>query len=161
MQYEYETWQPAVAIRLHRPSVERPHSVLVFPIYRGSIVWVKHPVRGWEVPGGKCEPAESPEMAAVREVWEESGALMKKLTWLAEYQIPQIDDSFLFKWVYWGFVEKWVDRPSDSETIGVQLGALPNPSQLQERVDISPILKDDVYLSLYSILRKHVAASLQ
>ncbi len=30
--------------------------------------------RGWDIPGGRIEPGEAPEAAALRELWEETGA---------------------------------------------------------------------------------------
>ncbi|MEP9381523.1 (deoxy)nucleoside triphosphate pyrophosphohydrolase [Nocardioides sp. KR10-350] len=36
----------------------------------------------WELPGGKVEPGESPEVALVREIGEELGCLIEVLDWL-------------------------------------------------------------------------------
>lgn len=40
---------------------------------QGDILLIKGPRRGWEMPGGKLEPGESLQNAAIREVKEESG----------------------------------------------------------------------------------------
>ncbi|SHI99520.1 ADP-ribose pyrophosphatase YjhB, NUDIX family [Clostridium amylolyticum] len=40
---------------------------------RGKILMVKHPVRGWEVPGGQVEVGETVTEAFKREVKEETG----------------------------------------------------------------------------------------
>lgn len=37
---------------------------------------------GWELPGGKVEPPESPDQAAVREIWEELGCQVQVTGWL-------------------------------------------------------------------------------
>lgn len=37
---------------------------------------------GWELPGGKVEPGETPEQAAVREVGEELGCVVRVTGWL-------------------------------------------------------------------------------
>lgn len=37
----------------------------------------------WEFPGGKVEPGESPEVAAVREIGEELGCVVEVTGWLA------------------------------------------------------------------------------
>ncbi|AQU79256.1 MULTISPECIES: NUDIX domain-containing protein [Planococcus] len=39
----------------------------------GEILLIKGPRRGWEMPGGQVEERESLEMAAIREVKEETG----------------------------------------------------------------------------------------
>ncbi|WP_067932059.1 NUDIX domain-containing protein [Alicyclobacillus kakegawensis] len=147
------TWRQAAGLRLDSPSVRSPHSVLVFPVYQGSIVWVQHPQRGWEVPGGKCEPGESADAAARRETWEESGAVIEKLTWLAEYQIPQPTGGPWYKWVYWAEVRQWRARPDTSETMAVRLGKLPEPQRLRRDRAVSPVLKDCVYTQLFPLLR--------
>ena len=41
--------------------------------------------RGLEFPGGKAELGESLREAATREVYEETGAVIEKLEWFAEY----------------------------------------------------------------------------
>ena len=39
----------------------------------GRVLLVKSPRRGWEFPGGKCEPGETPEQCIIRECHEELG----------------------------------------------------------------------------------------
>ena len=39
----------------------------------GEVLFVEHPVRGWEIPGGHLEGGESPEQALLRELNEETG----------------------------------------------------------------------------------------
>jgi len=40
-----------------------------------SWIMVKNKIRGWELPGGKLNQDESPEEAALRELYEETGLL--------------------------------------------------------------------------------------
>lgn len=61
--------------------------VLVIGKIRGNWLLTKHSVRGLEFPGGKAESGESLEAAAKREVYEETGAIVKQLEWLAEYTV--------------------------------------------------------------------------
>ena len=42
---------------------------------------------GWEFPGGKVEPGENPEAAAVREISEELGCVVEVTGWL-DGQVP-------------------------------------------------------------------------
>lgn len=49
--------------------------VVIFSRYRGKLLLSRHKNRvTWETQGGHIEPGETPEQAAKRELWEESGA---------------------------------------------------------------------------------------
>lgn len=49
--------------------------VVVFSRYQGRLLLSRHRARTtWETQGGHIEPGETPEQAARRELWEESGA---------------------------------------------------------------------------------------
>ena len=39
----------------------------------GRVLFVEHPERGWEIPGGHVEPGETPDEAMLRELYEETG----------------------------------------------------------------------------------------
>ena len=56
---------------------------------REQIVLTKHGKRGWEMPGGKVEPGEAPEEAAVRELFEETGAHAGEVCQIGQYVIRQ------------------------------------------------------------------------
>ena len=51
----------------------------------GKILFVKHPKRGWEIPGGHLLQDETPEQAIIRELKEETGCDGKLIAWNKEY----------------------------------------------------------------------------
>ncbi len=51
----------------------------------GEVLFVEHPVRGWEIPGGHLESGESPEQALLRELKEETGLEGVIEKWNIEY----------------------------------------------------------------------------
>ena len=50
-----------------------------------AILLVKHPQRGWELPGGHCETDESPEETLMRELFEETGLSGSLKSWNRDY----------------------------------------------------------------------------
>ena len=56
------------------------------PIGQGGLVlFVEHPTRGWEIPGGHLEEGESPEEAMIRELKEETGLVGEIQRWNKTY----------------------------------------------------------------------------
>jgi 8-oxo-dGTP diphosphatase len=56
--------------------------------YRGQWIFVKHREREtWELPAGHIEPGESPDRAAERELYEETGAVRSNLRILSDYSV--------------------------------------------------------------------------
>ncbi len=39
-------------------------------------LFINHPVKGWELPGGAIDPQETPKQAAIRELKEETGYII-------------------------------------------------------------------------------------
>lgn len=60
--------------------------VVVLSRYRGGWLFSRHRARDtWETQGGHVEPGETPEEAARRELYEESGGIAETLTPLCGY----------------------------------------------------------------------------
>lgn len=136
------------AFELHRNVNQRqkkPHSVLVFPVYKGRLVFVCHPRRGWEVPGGKIEIGELPEEAVHREAYEEAGVQLERLRWLAEYQF-EVNGCTHSKWVYKACVSDIGPRPSISEMVDVcAFDPVLTPDDVRSKRNFSPIMQDAVF----------------
>lgn len=62
--------------------------VVIVTQHKGKQVWLrKHNATTWEVPGGHVEADETPEMAAQRELWEETGAIDFTLKPVCDFSI--------------------------------------------------------------------------
>lgn len=60
--------------------------VVIFSRFQGKLLLSRHKARDtWETQGGHIEPGETPEQAARRELWEESGAEEFTLTPVCGY----------------------------------------------------------------------------
>ena len=65
----------------------KPTHVIVAALDGGRWLMTVHPGRGLEWPGGKAEPGETIEQAAVREVYEETGVTAGNFTFVADYVV--------------------------------------------------------------------------
>lgn len=94
-----------------------PGHVLVAAYEQGKWLMTRHPERGLEWPGGKMESGETAEEAAAREVYEETGATVGGLRFVADY-IVHADPPFC-KRVFSGQVTN-IDREAPLwETRGI------------------------------------------
>ncbi|MDQ0975462.1 8-oxo-dGTP diphosphatase [Neobacillus niacini] len=116
--------------------------VLVICKYLDDWLLTMHSVRGLEFPGGKMEPGESLKEAAIREVYEETGATLEDLTQIAEYRVADEKNTFV-KAVFWGKINSVHKMNSYFETKGPVLikGDL---LDLRFGEEFSFIMKDDV-----------------
>ncbi|MBQ0138297.1 MAG: NUDIX domain-containing protein [Kurthia sp.] len=72
----------------------KPTHVLMLAKYEGKWILTDHPMRGIEFPGGKLEQGETLEQAAIREAYEETGAIIKAVEWLATYYVQHQQQPF-------------------------------------------------------------------
>ena len=54
---------------------------------KGELLLVKDKKWGWNLPGGKVEPGETPEAAARREIWEETNLVLENYEKIAERNV--------------------------------------------------------------------------
>lgn len=122
--------------------LEEARHVLVICQHHDGWILTRHKKRGLEFPGGKREPGETLEAAAKREVYEETGAILADLQFLAEYKVSDVTGSFV-KAVFWGRVIRLEQTNSYHETNGpvVVKGDL---LTLRFGADYSFIMKDRV-----------------
>lgn len=119
-----------------------PRHVLVICRYQNKWLLTRHKERGLEFPGGKAEEGETIEEAAVREVFEETGAVINELRYLGEYEVCTGKEHFV-KAIFYGEADKILDRAGDYETEGPVL-IEGNILEMRFGPDFSFIMKDQV-----------------
>jgi len=138
----------------YHPFSSSPQHVLVIVYSPSGWVLTKHKERGLEFPGGKLEEGETIEQAAVREVWEETGAVIKKLHYIGQYSVENRHNSFV-KDIYFAQAESIEWKKHYLETNGPTiLEQLPNEFDEEK---YSFIMRDQVVkLSLQIIKEKQL-----
>ncbi|MGP7818368.1 RNA deprotection pyrophosphohydrolase [Niallia sp. 01092] len=116
--------------------------VIVICYMRGKWLLTQHKKRGLEFPGGKVECGECIEDAAKREVYEETGAIIQNMHWIAQYQV-HLKNNYFVKAVYFAVVDKLMKKEDYLETNGP---ILIEDSDLEQRWNdqFSFIMKDNV-----------------
>lgn len=105
-----------LALHLHAFSKESQH-VLVICRYQDTWLLTDHKLRGWEFPGGKIEPGETMEQAAIREVFEETGGIIDLLFPIGQYEVTTDTSSFI-KTIFYGDIIKIEEKEEYLETNG-------------------------------------------
>ncbi|UXU84839.1 nucleoside triphosphatase YtkD [Mammaliicoccus sciuri] len=115
--------------------------VLGIPIFNNEYVLTHHKLRGIEFPGGKVEPNETNKEAVQRELYEETGAIAKTITFIASYTVH---DTIPFnKDVYFIEVESMDSNNAYFETYGPVIAKEINDIPEEEK---SFLLKDTAIL---------------
>ncbi len=117
--------------------------VLALPIYNKQLLLTDHQVRGIEFPGGKCEAGETSEAALHRELYEETGAVIEAVYYIAQYTVHANPAPFT-KDVYVAIVSNIEDKTDYMETNGpVLVSTLEDVPVAQQ----SYLLKDTAILA--------------
>ena len=129
----------------HSFSVASRH-VLVLCRFGEEWLLTSHPLRGLEFPGGKVEKNEKVEEAAKREVYEETGGIVKTVSFLGEYMVEDKEKGPFVKTILFADIMQMEKKDHYEETDGPILikGTL---SDELDREDFSFIMKDGVVLA--------------
>ncbi|OJH02120.1 ADP-ribose pyrophosphatase [Staphylococcus hominis] len=95
-------------------TVTKYDSVLIVLTYQGHLVFVKNKKRAWELTGGKVNHNETMNETAIREAYEESGAVINEsdINYLGYYILPNGHTTTITK----AEVSYFKDIPKYSET---------------------------------------------
>jgi 8-oxo-dGTP pyrophosphatase MutT (NUDIX family) len=105
----------------------------------------------WMQPGGKLEPGETPDQAALRELREEMGLAWtpQRLTSLGTWEGPAANEAHTSLTAHL-FAGVW-DTSTDGEaTVGAELaeGIWMDPGEAIERDDLAPLLREHILPTL-------------
>ncbi|CDR58928.1 phosphohydrolase [Staphylococcus argenteus] len=117
--------------------------VLAIPTFKNQLLFTKHNIRGIEFPGGKREHGESSIEAVTRELYEETGAKVKNIHYIAQYTIDIHEKTDFVKDVYFIEVESLVNKKDYLETAGPVLFKCINDIELTHQ---SFLLQDSTIL---------------
>ena len=124
------------------PFSKCPKHVLIICRYKGQWLLTDHQERGFEFPGGKVEKGESPKEGAIREVKEETGAIIEEIDYVGQYFVNGKNGS-VFKNIYFSNVTELRTQETYYETNGpILLDRIPNDIKTND--SYSFIMKDEI-----------------
>jgi len=131
-----------------------PKHVFVITRYKNSWLLTNHKKRGLEFPGGKVENNESLEMAAKREVFEETGGVIEDLTYIGQYMVEDRDNPFV-KAIFYAEVKEIRQKKNYLETKGP---VLVHSSLQSEELDetYSFMMRDEVVQQCLNFINDHI-----
>lgn len=97
------------------PWCRMPWAVVVFAVHDGRFVLSRVP-RGWCTPSGHIEKGETPEEAAIRETYEETGARVKHLERIGDFIIRGRDGAISCAAVFLAWVGEPGPLPAGTES---------------------------------------------
>lgn len=124
------------------PFSKSPKHVWIICRYEGKWLLTHHRTRGLEFPGGKVEEGETAEQAAVREVMEETGGVVDKLHYVAQYYVDGKSDTII-KNVYFAHITSLEEQDTYFETLGPKLLET-IPQNVKKNTQYSFMMKDEV-----------------
>lgn len=137
----------------HQPFSKKPLHVWVICKYQQKWLLTKHKERGLEFPGGKVEKGETAKQAAIREVKEETGAVVDKIYYIGQYFVSGKTENVI-KNIYFASIQALKYQNTYYETEGpVLLAEL--PTNIKCRNDYSFMMKDEVLKHCMTYIEKY------
>jgi len=136
------------------PFSKTPKHVWVISRYKDKWLLTNHRTRGLEFPGGKVEPGETAEQAAIREVMEETGGVVEELHYIAQYYVDGKSDTII-KNVYFANIVSLESQDTYYETLGPKL-LTHIPKNIKKNNHYSFMMKDGVLTHCLAYVRTHL-----
>lgn len=135
------------------PFSKAPKHVWIICRFRDQWLMTLHKDRGIEFPGGKVEEGETPEQAAIREVYEETGGVVDNLSYIGQYRVTAKQE-VVVKNIYYARIAELDKREHYFETEGPIL-VTEIPADIKRNKKYSFIMKDKVLQHSLDWLEKH------
>ncbi|MGE6628775.1 RNA deprotection pyrophosphohydrolase [Bacillus sp. NPDC077027] len=134
------------------PFSNDPKHVWAICRYQGKWLLTEHEDRGFEFPGGKVELDEKADQAVIREIQEETGAVVRTLAYIGQYKVLG-REKVIVKNIYFADIEKLEKQDTYYETKGPVLFT-DLPKSIARNKSFSFIMKDDVLRLSLAYLEK-------